>query len=111
MISSLLIFTLYKRFGKELAKEQEILLSMSDIIIEIYASESALLRATKTKDLTHKYMTELYIYESNQKIKEKANEIIDASSRGLKRLVLKKMVNKFTNHKQINPYHLYSFII
>ena len=111
MISSLLIYTLYKRFGKRLSNQQEILLSMADIIIEIYASESAILRANKTGDDTQKHMSNLYLYESNQKVKEKAYEIIDASSSGFKRFLLKKLIGKFMNHKRINPYHLYTFIL
>ena len=110
MLSSLLIYILFNNFGKKLVKQQEILLSMADIIIEIYASESAILRAMKTKDSNQKTMGKLYLYESNQKIKEKAYEIIDASSKGMKRYMFKKLVGKLTNHKHINPYYLYSFI-
>ena len=110
MLSSLLIYILFNNFGKSLVKQQEILLSMADIIIEIYASESAILRAMKTKDSNQKTMGKLYLYESNQKIKEKAYEIIDASSKGMKRYMFKKLVGKLTNHKHINPYYLYSFI-
>ena len=110
MLSSLLIYILFNNFGKKLVKQQEILLSMADIIIEIYASESAILRAMKTKDSNQKTMGKLYLYEANQKIKEKAYEIIDASSKGMKRYMFKKLVGKLTNHKHINPYYLYSFI-
>lgn len=110
MLSSLLIYILFNKFGKSLVKQQEILLSMADIIIEIYASESTLLRAMKTKDSNQKTMGKLYLYESNQKVKEKAYEIIDASSKGMKRYMFKKLVGKLTNHKHINPYYLYSFI-
>lgn len=110
MLSSLLIYILFNKFGKSLVKQQEILLSMADIIIEIYASESTILRAMKTKDSNQKTMGNLYLYEANQKVKEKAYEIIDASSKGMKRYVFKKLVGKLTNHKHINPYYLYSFI-
>ena len=62
MLSSLLIYILFNNFGKKLVKQQEILLSMADIIIEIYASESAILRAMKTKDSNQKTMGKLYLY-------------------------------------------------
>ena len=65
---------------------------MADIIIEVYASESALLRAKKTGEINHLNMSKLYLYEANQKIKEKAYEIIDASSKGMKRGLLNKLV-------------------
>ena len=104
---SILIAVLGKKYGKDLSKKQEILLSMADIIIEIYASESAILRSMKTGDDNQKKMSELYLYEANQKIKEKAYEIIDASTKGVKRGLMKCMVNKLTNHKHVNPYELY----
>lgn len=107
MLSSLLIFVLFKSFGKGLVKQQEILLSMADIIIEIYASESSLLRAKKSGNENHKKMSEMYLYEANQKIKEKAYEIIDASSKGIKRGLLNKLVSKLTRHKHVNPYSMY----
>jgi hypothetical protein len=80
---------------------------MADIIIEIYASESALLRSKKTGKEDHSKMSNMYLYEANQKIKEKAYEIIDASTKGIKRGLMKCMVNKLTNHKHVNPYELY----
>jgi len=107
---SVLIAVLGKKYGKDLTKQQEILMSMADIIIEIYASESALLRAKKTSDENQKKMSELYLYEANQKIMQKANEIIDVSSNGVKRSLMKKLINKLTNHKHINPYELSSSI-
>ena len=107
MLSSLLIYVLFKVYGKGLVKQQEILLSMADIIIEIYASESAILRAKKTGEVNHLNMSKLYLYEANQKIKEKSYEIIDASSKGMKRGLLKKLVSKLTNHKHVNPYSMY----
>ena len=106
-ICSLLIYVLYKEYGKDLAKQQEILLSMADIIIEIYASESTLLRSKKTDKVSHENMANFYLYEANQKIKEKSNEIIDSSSHGVKRVLLKKIINKLTNHTHVNPYLLY----
>ena len=107
MLSSLLIYVLFKSFGKGLVKQQEILLSMADIIIEVYASESAILTSKKTGEVNHLNMSKLYLYEANQKIKEKAYEIIDASTKGIKRGLLKKFIGKMTNHKHVNPYELY----
>ena len=104
---SILIAVLGKKYGKDLSKQQEILLSMADIIIEIYAGESALLRSKKTGKEDHNKMSNMYLYEANQKIKEKAYEIIDASTKGVKRGLMKCMVNKLTNHKHVNPYELY----
>lgn len=39
----------YQKFGEKLAEQQEVLAAMSDLIIELYLSESAVLRARKAK--------------------------------------------------------------
>jgi alkylation response protein AidB-like acyl-CoA dehydrogenase len=39
-----------RRFGKDINKEQEILLAFADMVIQIFALESVLLRAEKTLD-------------------------------------------------------------
>ena len=39
----------YQKFGEKLADQQEVLAAMSDLIIELYLSESAVLRARKAK--------------------------------------------------------------
>ena len=36
-----------KKFGMDLEKEQEVLLAISDVLIEIYMAESAILRTEK----------------------------------------------------------------
>ena len=39
-----------KKFGLELKKEQEVLISIADIMIEIYMAESAILRTENLKE-------------------------------------------------------------
>jgi hypothetical protein len=43
----------YKRFGDKLADEQEVAAGLSDMIIDIFLAESALLRATKAREQGH----------------------------------------------------------
>jgi alkylation response protein AidB-like acyl-CoA dehydrogenase len=50
--ASLLVFgAAMKRYGEQLPNEQEILLYLADIMMDIYAAESAVLRARLAKDL------------------------------------------------------------
>lgn len=72
-----------KKFGLDIEKEQEILMSISDIMIKIYLSESAILRTEKN---CNRYgeenqkgqiaMTQLYLYQSVELISNKAKELI-----------------------------------
>ena len=61
--------SVYSKFGKNLHRHQHVMLWLSDIIIEIYANESALLRSEKTKDKNQKLMAQKYLYDSNQLVK------------------------------------------
>ena len=55
---------------------------LADIIIEIYANESALLRSKKNDDITQKLMSKLYLYESNILINNISHKILDSSTGG-----------------------------
>jgi hypothetical protein len=48
-VALLAIGTAYQRYGMDMQKQQEILMSISDMLMEILAMESALLRARKLK--------------------------------------------------------------
>ena len=75
---------IYSKFGKNLHRHQHVMLWLSDVIIEIYANESTLLRLKKTNINEHKLMTQQYLYESNKFIKNISEKIIDSTSKGLK---------------------------
>ena len=86
-------------------KQQQILLSLSDILIEIYFSESALYRTLKNIDnqgiesqTTQENMVQFYVFEAYNIIHKSAREIILSISDGkeqeqlLKILILPLMV-------------------
>ena len=78
----LLLGKSFEKFGPEIDKKQQVLLSLSDLAIETYISESTLKRTVKnikrTSTIDQEYqisMSKLYIYEA-AKIIEKNPEIL-----------------------------------
>ena len=100
-----LVFITYKKLGKDIMdpNNQQVLLGLADILIEIYASESAILRAEKIGDDNHKQMAKFYQYESNQKIRRFASEIADELGGGF---ILKSIIKNTTRMVTVKPYSL-----
>ena len=100
-----LVFITYKKLGKDIMdpNNQQVLLGLADILIEIYASESAILRAEKIGDDNHKQMAKFYQYESNQKIRRFASEIADELGGGF---ILKNIIKNTTRMVTVKPYSL-----
>ena len=94
-----------KKFGMDLEKEQEVLLRISEIIIEIYMSESAILRTEKNskrfgpeKYLSQIAMSKLYLYESCELTIKKAKELIVSLSEGSEQKFLLSGLKRFTKY-------------
>ena len=73
--------TAFQKYGADLEKHQQVLLSLADILIETYFAESALLRTLKNigkgNDAeSQKAMTKLYVFDATQIVLRKGNEII-----------------------------------
>ena len=76
----------FEKYGEEIEKNQQVLLALSDIMIETYFSESTLKRTIKNikrssvNDQSHQIeMAKLYIYEGSQIILKKSKDIIISS--------------------------------
>ena len=94
-----------KKFGLDLEKEQEVLLRISDIIIEIYMSESAILRTEKNstrygidKVSSQIAMSKLYLYQACDIIISKAKELIVSLSEGTEQKFLLAGLKRFTKY-------------
>ena len=77
----------FQKYGSEFQKHQQSLLGLSDMLIEIYFAESALLRTIKNNDRGHEIsyqsdMSKLYLFEATDLIQKKAKEIIGNISKG-----------------------------
>ena len=81
----LLLGKSFEKFGSEIDKNQQVLLSLSDLAIETYISESTLKRTVKnikrTSTIDQEYqisMSKLYIYEAAKIIEKKSRDIINS---------------------------------
>src|SRR5258706_6171784 len=78
---------MYQKFGETLSEQQEILAALSDVIIEIYLGESAVLRALKAraKGMAASTMLDLatvFVSNSVGRIEHHARIVLSASSAG-----------------------------
>jgi alkylation response protein AidB-like acyl-CoA dehydrogenase len=81
-IALLLMGIGYQRFQAELEKQQEVLAGISDVIIETFAMESALLRAQKKPSEAKNEMTAVLLRDSMARIEVAARNVLAACSEG-----------------------------
>ena len=96
-------------FGTNLDNEQEVLMSIADMLIEVYAAESTILR---TEKLLSKYgeddaqvyvdMCRLYLHEAVQKVKNHGDEAIACFVSGDELKIMMMGMKRFT---KIDPYN------
>jgi len=101
----LLIGAAFQKYGSDLEKHQIILLGLSDILIESYFSESTLLRTIKNHNRknkkyteTHKHMTQLFLFNSLEKVSNKAKEIVLSISNDKEMIGLLKSIDLMTRY-------------
>ncbi|MCU0400388.1 MAG: acyl-CoA dehydrogenase family protein [Algoriphagus sp.] len=89
--------------------EQEIMMNLADVMIEIYAAESAILRAEKIalkegEDSAKNQiaMAKIYLYEAIDKIEASAKEAIVSFAKGDEQKVLLMGLKRFTKPDFIN---------
>ena len=97
----------FQKYGSDLEKHQMILLGLSDILIESYFSESILLRTIKNCNRnnknyseTHREMTQLFIFNSIEKVGNKAKEIILSISNEKEKNGLLKSIDLMTRYEE-----------
>ena len=98
-------------FGPKFDKEQQIILALSDILIEIYMIESAILRTEKNcerfgldSQKNQIDMTQLYLFDAIEKINSKGKEAIVSFSDGaqLKGMIAGlKQYTKYQNYPNV----------
>jgi alkylation response protein AidB-like acyl-CoA dehydrogenase len=98
-----------QKFGKELEKEQEILVNIADIISNAYAMESAVLRTEKAieksgleKNKQKLVYTQIFCQEAFNEIEQHAKETLVATETGDTLRMLVSALRKFTRHTPIN---------
>jgi hypothetical protein len=94
-----------QKYGEKLEEHQQMLLSVADVLIEIYMIESALLRTEKNCNRFGEenqkyqiYMTKLYLYQAVDTIQSKAKQVIISSSEGDEQKGLLMGLKRFTKY-------------
>ena len=100
-----------QKFGPKFDKEQQIILALSDILIEIYMIESAILRTEKNcerfgldSQKNQIDMTQLYLFDAIEKINSKGKEAIVSFADGaqLKGMIAGlKQYTKYQNYPNV----------
>ena len=96
----------FQKYGQELEKHQQILLGLSDMLIEIYFAESTTLRTLKNfnrgHDVTHQIdMTQLYVFDATEIVIKKSKEIIGNITNGEAQINLLKSVNRLCRYNSL----------
>ena len=99
-------------FGPKFDKEQQIILALSDILIEIYMIESAILRTEKNcerygldSQTNQIDMTQLYLFDAIEKINSKGKEAIVSFAEGAQ------MKGMIAGLKQYTKYQNYPNVV
>ena len=103
----MLIGNAVQKYGKKLEEQQQILLALSDILIEIYFAESALLRTIKNlergeieaQEIT-KAIVQFYVFEAHDIVNKKGKEVILNISEGKEQKQLLEALNKNCSYRE-----------
>ncbi len=93
----------------ELAKEQEVLQNVADMLIQTYVAESVLLRVRKRKELkgddgldVHQALAEAYIYDAAESIRQSGREALMSFSEGDELKMMLMGIKRFTKVEPFN---------
>lgn len=94
-----------QKFGTELEENQQLLLAASDILIEIYMAESAILRTEKNaarhgadSQKEQIAMAQLYLYQATKIIQARAEEGISSFAEGDEQRMMLMGLKRFTKY-------------
>ena len=97
-----------QKFGPELDKHQQLLLAASDILIQVYMAESALLRTEKNAkkngeetQSTEIAMTQLYLYNAVDIVNKQAKEAIVSFAEGDEQRMMLMGLKRFTKYTEM----------
>lgn len=98
-----------QKFGPQLEEHQQLLMAASDILIQVYLAESALLRTEKNAkrfgeeaQATQIAMSKLYLYRATETVIQKGKEAIVSFSEGDEQRMMLMGLKRFTKYTH-NP--------
>lgn len=102
-----------EKFGPKLDREQEILMSLADMVIETYVAESTILRTDKLMSMygeegskVYQEMARLYLHEAVTKIKNSGDEAVACFAEGDELRVMLMGMKRFTKMEPTNTKNL-----
>ncbi len=105
----LLLGAVSEKFERKLVEEQEILFNISDIIIQIYAAESTLLRIEKLESMKgeeyikiYKDILDVFVYDAANIVHKAALDAINSFTEGDEQKILLERINMFTKTTPVN---------
>lgn len=98
-----------QNFGPKLEEEQEIMMNAADMMIEIYAAESAILRAEKLAGMNGEVSAKMqinaarvYLYEAVEKVNKAGKDAIASFTTGDEQKVMLMGLKRFTKMNPVN---------
>jgi hypothetical protein len=105
----LMMGTVSDTFKRQLTSEQEILFNVSDIIMQVFPAESALLRLEKLESMKgadavslYKDMVDVFIYDAASVIRKSAYDAINSFAEGDQRELLTGYIEGLTKVAPVN---------
>ena len=99
-----------QHFAMDIEKEQEVLMSLADMIIDVYTAESGLLRTEKLslkngEEATQHQITmsKLFLYSAIKNCQKAGEEVILSFTKGDEQRMLLMGLKRFTKGYTINP--------
>ncbi len=86
------------KYGKKIEEEQEVLAVAADILIDIFAAESALLRARKLGEKVYAEMAQLYLYQALDHAQAAALSILPRLAEGDDMRLMASAARRLTKH-------------
>jgi alkylation response protein AidB-like acyl-CoA dehydrogenase len=102
-----------QQYAMDIEEEQEVLMNLADMVMEVYAAESAILRAEKLalrngeKQAEHQItMSKLFLYSAIKNCQKSGEEVILSFAEGDEQRMLLMGLKRFTKGYTINPKNL-----
>ncbi len=86
------------KYGKKIEEEQEVLAVAADILIDIFAAESTLLRARKLGEKVYAEMAQLYLYQALDRAQAAALSILSRLAEGDDMRLMASAARRLTKH-------------
>jgi hypothetical protein len=99
----------YESISKQYNTEQEIMMSISDMLVQLYAAESVTLRVEKMKLLktpeqytVYKDICDVFVYEAASKLYKSAMDALNSFATGDEFVKIQKGLRYFTTLEPVN---------